>query len=359
MILSACAPVKTVVTHSPSAPTSTFTPVPPTGTPTVTPIPTATTTYAQAIYPFTIDGLRNHKYQSGKIKVVGTINQTEAYTSYLIEYPSDGLTVTGVMQIPTQGKPPYPVIVLNHGFFSRSVYRSGDGTDRAAEFLNKRGYLTLSSDYRSWAQSDLGPSLYYSGLAIDVVNLMNAIPSIPEADENRIGMWGHSMGGGVTMKVLTIDARVKAAVLYSTVSADQADVLAHWGLGCYGDVLSGERLIGCNSSDIIPLDLPAEIQDAYYDASTDPEVLREISPIFHLDLVTAPVQIHYGTRDGEEFAGAPPEWSRKLYQAFLDAGKPAKLFAYEGERHSFIGDPWFQFMEETVRFFDTYVKNAP
>jgi dienelactone hydrolase len=371
LFVTACAPAAATGTPLPVAPSATVTPRP-TRPPTVTPEPTAMMTYTQAMHPFTVEGLRQRDYQSGTVRVLGVIQQTDAFTSYLIEYPSDGLTITGVMQIPALGEPPFPVIVMNHGFFSRTVYRSGDGTDRAAEFLNKHGYLTLSSDYRSWAQSNSGPSLYYSGLAIDVVNLVRAIPSIPEADANRIGMWGHSMGGGVTMKVLTIlggrvapsgseertETTIRAAVLYSTVSADQADVLARWGLGCYGDILAGEALAGCNSSDIVPLDLPAEILNGYFDSSTDPVMLRAVSPIHHLDLVTAPVQIHYGTRDGEEFAGTPPEWSKKLYEAFLEAGKPARLFGYEGERHSFIGDAWFNFMAECLRFFDENVKNA-
>jgi dipeptidyl aminopeptidase/acylaminoacyl peptidase len=381
LMLVACrqAPAAHLSPAAPSAIASSpaFIPIPPTLTPTVTPVPTATLTIQQAIYPYTIDGLRAHDYHSGDVRILATLAETDDYTRYRIEYPSDGLTISGVMQVPTVGEAPYPVIVMNHGFFSRTVYGSGDGTDRAAEFLNKCGYLTLASDYRSWGKSDFGPSLFYSGLAIDVVNLLNAIPSIEQADPARIGMWGHSMGGGVTMKVLTIEGnnaalsgaassagsavegRIKAAVLYSTVSADQADVLERWGLGCYGDVLSGETRFGCNSSDIVPLDLPAEVLDAFYKAFTDPEILRRISPIFNLDYVTAPVQIHYGTRDGEVLSGTPPEWSTKLFQAFLDAGKPVKLFAYEGERHSFIGDPWYKFMEENVRFFDKYVKNAP
>jgi dipeptidyl aminopeptidase/acylaminoacyl peptidase len=358
MTLLACSPTPDL-TEAPSVtPTATAT-RPPTKTPTRTPVPTATLTYQQALYPYTVDGLRAHRYQSGKIRIVETYEETAYFTRYVIEYPSDGLTISGVMQIPTVGEEPYPVIVLNHGFFARPAYRSGDGTDRAAEFFNKRGYLTLSSDYRSWGTSDFGPSLFYSGLAIDVVNLLNAIPSIKEADPRRVGMWGHSMGGGVTMKVLVIDDRVKAAVVYSTVSADQADVLARWGLGCYGDVLAGESVAGCNSSDVVPLDLPTEVLDAFYEAARDPAMLRKISPIHNLDYVAAPVQIHYGTRDGEDFAGTPPEWSKKLYQALLDADKTAKLFGYEGERHSFIGDPWFNFMEECAKFFDEYVKNAP
>ncbi len=130
--------------------------VPDTPTPSVTPSPTATRTPEQALYPYTIEGLRKHKFQSGEITIRETLLETEDFTRYLIEYPSDGLTITGILQVPTIGEPPYPVIVMNHGFFSRTVYSSGDGTDRAAEFLNKRGYLTVSSDYRSWGDAEDG-----------------------------------------------------------------------------------------------------------------------------------------------------------------------------------------------------------
>ncbi len=389
LILTACASRADLGPAAPSQAFSSPAPLPatPAATPSRTPIPTATLTYRQAIQPYTIAGLRQRGYPGGAVTVLGVIEETKDFTSYLIEYPSDGLNIRGVMQIPTRGEPPYPVIVMNHGYFSRSAYRSGDGTDRAAEFLNTRGYLTLASDYRSWGTSDYGASLFYSGLAIDVVNLLVAIPSIPEADLARVGMWGHSMGGAVTMKALTIVGNnatlsgtggrvategsvprpgvaegqplVRAAVLYSTVSADQADALARWGLGCFGDVIAGESRADCNSSDILPPDLPAELLDAFSKAASDPETLRLISPIDHLDYVTAPVQIHYGTWDGAERSGTPPEWSIKLFNAFLEAEKPVKLVAYEGQRHSFIGEAWYQFMEATVRFFDQYVKNPP
>ncbi|HBX69596.1 MAG TPA: peptidase [Chloroflexi bacterium] len=347
-----------------------ITSVPPTLTPSPTPIPTT----EEWIQPYTIEGLRKHDYQGGKIKVGDVLDETEVYTRYAISYPSDGLTIMGVMQIPKTGKAPFPVIIMNHGFFSRLVYASGDGTDRAAEFFNRRGYLTLSSDYRSWGDSDIGPSLFYSGLVIDVINLLDAVPSIPQADPERIGMWGHSMGGGVTLKVLAVNAdrvvprimngrsktlpEIKAAVLYSTVSADDADIIARWGPGCIGDYIKGERLYGCNSSDILPLDLPPGLIQAYKDAANDPDLLKQVAAIHYLDDVTAPVQISYGTEDGTLFSGTPPEWSQKAYQAFLDAGKQAELFAYEGEGHSFVEDKWWAFMERSAQFFDKYVKNT-
>jgi len=327
----------------------------PSPVPTLTFTPSATPTVAELIFPYTIDGLRQHEFQTGEIHVRSTLDENEFYTSYLIDYPSDGLTITGIMQIPV-GEGPFPVILMNHGFFNRDVYRSGDGTDRASQFLAQYGYITLASDYRSWGDSDIGHSFFYSGLTTDVINLINAISSIPDADPNRIGMWGHSMGGGVTMKVLTIDSRVKAAVLYSPVSADDAEIINRWGVGCFGDIAAGEKIVGCNSSDVIPDDLPRAMQDAYRFAATDANTLKRIAPFYHLENITAPIQIHYGTEDGRLLSGTPPGWSIKLNQGLLDAGKQVELFQYEGQRHSFIGQRWFDFMGRTLRFFDKYLK---
>lgn len=325
--------------------------------PTLTLTPSPTSTIEEWITSFTIEGLRQHDYQGGKIHIRTTLSENDKFTTSLIDYPSDGLTITGVMQIPL-GEGPFPVILLNHGFFSRGVYNSGDGTDRAAAFLAEHGYITLASDYRSWGASDVGPSFFYSGLAIDTINLINAVPSIEQADPQRIGMWGHSMGGGVTMKVLTIDSRIKAAVLYSPVSADFADIIERWGPGCFGDVAQGELIVGCNSSDVIPGDLPRNLQDAYRFVASDAEMLQKASPFYHLEYVNVPVQIHYGTEDGKFLSGTPPQWSVKITQGLRDAGKQAEMYQYEGEGHSFIGQPWFDFMTRTLRFFDRYVKNT-
>jgi dipeptidyl aminopeptidase/acylaminoacyl peptidase len=193
---------------------------------------------------------------------------------------------------------------------------------------------------------------------IDVINLINALPSIKAADLDRMGMWGHSMGGGVTIKVLTIDPRVRAAVLYSPVSADFVDVIARWGPGCFGDVAQGELIVGCNSSDILAEDLPREVHEAYNLAATDADTLSRISPYYFLDDVDVPVQIHYGTEDGKTLSGTPPQWSVKLTQGLREAGQAVELYQYEGEGHSFIGQPWFDFMTRTLLFFDQYVKNT-
>jgi dienelactone hydrolase len=364
-LVAACQPSSPSLPSTLPAPHAIIETITPSPVPTQTFTPSPTPTIEELIFPYTIDGLRQHDFQSGKIHIHSTLDdENQFYTSYLIDYPSDGLTITGMMQIPV-GKGPFPVIIMNHGFFSRSMYLSGDGTDRASPYLAEHGYITLASDYRSWGESDIAESFFYSGLVIDVINLINAIPSIPKADPSRIGIWGHSMGGGVTMKVLAVldgrnmnaETRIKAALLYSPVSADDADIINRWGMGCFGDIAEGEQIIGCNSSDVIPIDLPRNLQDAYRFAASDEDTLKEFSPIYHLNLINVPIQIHYGTEDGKFISGTPPQWSVKLTQALRDAGKDVELLQYEGEGHSFIGQPWFDFMSRTLRFFDKYVKN--
>jgi dienelactone hydrolase len=364
-ILAACQPASISPTAALPSPHVVIETIAPSPIPTEIFTPSPTPTIDELIFPYTIEGLRQREYQSGEIHIRATLDENARYTSYLINYPSDGLTITGVMQIPV-GEGPFPVILMNHGFFARSVYNSGDGTDRSSAFLAERGYITLASDYRSWGASEEGESFFYSGLVIDVINLLKAIPSIPQADPIRVGIWGHSMGGGVTIKVLEVveagssrpESQIKAAVLYSTVSADFSEIIARWGMGCFGNVAEGELIIGCNSSDVIPADLPQNLQEAYRFTANDADSLKKVSPLYHLENITVPIQIHYGTEDGQTLNGTPPEWSVTLTQELRDAGKYAELYQYDGERHSFVSQPWFDFMERVVRFFDKYVKNT-
>ena len=65
--------------------------------PTITFTPSPTPTIAELIFPYTIEGLREHNFQGGSIHIRTILEETEKFTAYLIDYPSDGLTITGVM----------------------------------------------------------------------------------------------------------------------------------------------------------------------------------------------------------------------------------------------------------------------
>lgn len=339
------APPLVAVIHATATALPTFTPA---ITPTSTPLP-------HLMYPYTIAGLREREFTGGEISLDVRIGLTDEFSTYLISYPSDGLRITGVLNIPA-GEGRFPVIVMNHGFYPRSDYSSGDGSQRAAEYLAQHGYITISSDYRTWGGSDFGISFFHTGLVTDVMNLLASLDSIPQAGTSRIGMWGHSMGGGITTKILTLDSPVKAAVLYAPNSADDADLIARWGYGCIGDIAAGELLDTCNSADVIPDSLPAEMITAYVESAQSPERMREVAPYYYLDSITIPVQIHIGSADGDYIGSTPPEWSYKLNQGLLDAGADVEMFVYDGQRHSFTGDAWYVFMDRAIAFFDENLK---
>ncbi|MDX9993604.1 MAG: alpha/beta fold hydrolase [Anaerolineales bacterium] len=343
------APAPTVDLPSPGVQVVTLTEPPIVTTPpTSLPSPTP---QRDIIFPYTIAGLRERDYPAGEIRVGAPLLVTDAFTRYPIAYTSDGLTITGILQAPP-GDGPFPVIVLNHGYYNRAEYRSGDGTDRIAETLNQHGYLTVSSDFRGWGGSDSGPSLFHTGLVVDVMHLLTAIPSLPQADPQRVGMLGHSMGGGITTKILTLETSLRAAVLYAPNSADDADLIARWGYGCIGDISVAQ----CNSADTLPAELPVELLGAYRQAALYSQRMREIAPINHLGGIRIPVQIHIGEADGDYIGSTPPEWSYKLYDALILANVPAELFRYPGQRHSFTDQGRELFLERVVEFFDLHIK---
>jgi dipeptidyl aminopeptidase/acylaminoacyl peptidase len=318
--------------------------------------PVIATATPDPIYPFTLAGLQARPYAGGEIRVRAVLAETAGFTRSYIEYPSDGLTITGIMQSPP-GIGPFPVIILLHGYFDRTDYWSGADTEEAAEFFNRHGYLTIAPDFRSWGESDTGASLFHSGLVIDTLNLISSLPSLPQVDPAQVGLWGHSMGGGVATKVLVVDSRIKAAVLYAPNSADDADIIGRWGPGC----LPGQSEVAgdkCNPAEIIPPDLSPEIVQAYQNMAATPELLRQVAPLYHLEQVTAPVQIHIGTADGAGAAETPPEWSEKLYQTLQAAGKEVAYFVYPNQGHFFSGESWGLLLERAVTLFDEQLKDS-
>lgn len=304
------------------------------------------------LQPYTIAAMRQRDYPGGPIDVRHVMEETSQFTQRYFAYPSDGLTITGSMHVPT-GEGPFPVLILLHGFWPRDSYTVGTDTWQEAEFFAQNGYLTLAPDYRSWGESEWGPNFFHMGLVADVLNLMSAAETLPMADAANIGLFGHSMGGGITTKVLTVDDRAKAAVLYASNSAEDIDLINRWGLGC----LPGEPIEGCNPAEVILDDTPDEVIEMYRTAVTNPTLLQEISPIYHLDAITVPMQIHIGTEDGQTVGGTPPEWSYKLADALDAADREAELFVYEGEGHFFAGESWPLMLNRALALFDAELRS--
>jgi uncharacterized protein len=316
-----------------------------------TPALQATATPSHPLFPYTIAGLQARDYPGGILRIRSTESINPTFTRYYVDYPSDGLTITTMMNVPS-GEGPFPVVVMLHGYYDRATYWSGLGTWQAAEYLSQNGYLTIAPDFRTWGESDHDVNFFATGLVTDTLNLISSLPSVSQADPTRVGIWGHSMGGGVAIKALVVDPRIRAGVLYAPNSANDADLIDRWGPGCLPgqSEAAGDK---CNPAEVIPTDLPEYIIEAYLDAAYDPVMLQQIAPIYYLDNVTAPIQIHIGTADGAALVQTPPEWSERLYLALESSEKTVEYYSYVGQGHFLNGQSWTTMMQRTLNFFNT------
>jgi acetyl esterase/lipase len=163
------------------------------------------------------------------------------------------------------------------------------------------------------------------------------------------------MGGGIVTKVLAVDDRAQAAVLYAPNSADDADLIDRWGPGCLPgqSEAAGDQ---CNPAEVIPPDTPPGLIDAYLTAAADPEFLRQVAPLFYLENIDALLQIHVGTADGQSLVETPVDWSAKLADALQIAGRDVIYFTYEGQGHFFTGDSWNTLLDRALALFEDQLK---
>src|SRR5262245_50463287 len=222
--LTACAPAVQPPTITP-----TFAPSPtqvPTATQTATVVPTPSPT-PDAYFAYTNDYLRSRSYGGGQIEFVEIMGQNLYFTRYLIRYPSDGLNIYGFANIPNDGNQ-HPVIIALHGYIDPAIYHTLDYTTHYADALASAGYVVFHPNLRGYQPSDSGDNLFRVGMATDVLNLIALIQAqsggadpLRNANQDLIGLWGHSMGGGISTRVLTVTDDVKAAVLYGSMSGDE------------------------------------------------------------------------------------------------------------------------------------------
>ena len=305
-------------TPTPPPPTATLTPAPPTNTPTATTSPTPDP-YAG----LTIDDLVARTYGAGTLQIEKTLAVTDAFTRTLVSYPSDDLTVYGFMNEPvTTG--PHPVVLVLHGYVNPTSYNTLTYTTRYADALARAGYLVIHPNFRNHPPSDSGDNTFRVGYAFDVLNLVGIVRNtagtdgpLARADGEDIGLFGHSMGGAVAIKAVTVDPDIDAAVLYGSMSGDERLNYERYG-----------RRGGAP------------------ELATSEEDLQRISPIYHLERIQASLAVHHGENDGD----VPPDWSRDLCEKLEAIEKPADCFTYPGQGHIFSGESDALFLQRVISF---------
>ena len=127
-----------------------------------------------------------------------------------VKFQSEGTTCQGWLYTPDSGAGPHPIVVMAGGWcYVREIVMP-----HYAEFFVRAGLAVLIFDYRRLGASDGEPRQHIDprDQVEDYKNAVSFVRRLPEADPERVGVWGISYSGGHVLQVGATDPRVKCIV---------------------------------------------------------------------------------------------------------------------------------------------------
>ena len=236
-----------------------------------------------------------------------------------VHWRSENLRAQGWLIGPrhvTAGK--HPLLVIIHGGPSSAVqprYIAAGGQygidfDFTHELIERGYYIFYPNPRGSYGQGEAFTRAnvrdFGGGDLRDILAGIDAVEKIAPIDDARIGAYGHSYGGWMTMWANTQTRRFKAIV--------SGAGIANW-----------TSYYGQNGIDqwMIPF-FGASVYD-------DPAAYRAASPIEFIKQAKTPTLIYVGERDVE----CPAPQSQEYWHALKALGTPTQLVIYAGEGHRF------------------------
>lgn len=299
--------------------------------------------------PLQISEMRKQTYPGSDITVEDTLDPGSNYQRYYVSYKSDGLKIYALMTVPNGTKPVtgWPVIVFNHGFIPPAEYKTTERYIAYVDGFARSGYIVFRSDYRGHDQSEGAAGGAYSspGYTNDVLNAVASLKKYKDTDPERIGMWGHSMGGYITLRSMVVTNDIKAGVIWGGVVAPYTDLISGWRRGPPGTTPNppptGSLSRGWRGS----------LASLYGSPQQNPEFWKSISANSYVSEISGPIQLHHSTTDET----VPVEFSQTLNKELEAASKTVEYYEYPGDNHN-INANFNIAMQRSIEFFDKYVK---
>ncbi|RLI62396.1 MAG: hypothetical protein DRO67_07170 [Candidatus Asgardarchaeum californiense] len=276
---------------------------------------------------------------------------------WLFSYVSDGYVIYGIMIEPSENGT-YPIIIANHG----GVKGIPEHTLSWNIELAKRGYVVFISSYRGeyLILDDMGKSIKIvdeynntvnplSGGPIcgydevhDVLNLIECAKTLKNTYSDKIGVYGSSHGGLLTLLTLERSADVKCGVEFYGVISQIRQYIRY-----LDDPASA-------SWDIYPTEFRTMSQEEQLD------YIHKADPMLCVEKINAPLLVMVGDQDSDSIVEGHQDLI-KLMEAY-----PNKIFEYkfyDGEGHNFNYwsgntepnqnqlDSW----NRMISFFETYL----
>ena len=200
------------------------------------------------------------------------------------------------------------------------------------QYLLHKGYMVLAVDYRG--SIGYGREFmhgHYMDLGgkdcDDVIKGAEYLRSLDFVNPDRIGVWGLSYGGFLTLQAIIREPDMFRAAIDVAGVTDWTD----WAKDPDGGWIRGR------------MGLPEENQELYHSTA----------PINFVEKINTPLLVLHGTAD----FNVPFYESVRLVDALVKHKKNFELMVYPGEVHYFTWNPtWEDALSRVERFFDKYPK---
>jgi len=271
------------------------------------------------------------KYDGTLIRVVeeGTIETLKEYRispkTFFTFTTSDGISLNGWMIKPHEFDPTkrYPVLMYVYGGpGSQTVRNQWEGGNFFwYQLLAQKGYMIVSVDGRgTGGRGKDFESITYRNLGEwetqDQIEAARYLASLPYVDSSRIGIWGWSYGGYMTLMSMLLGADVfKAGISGAPVT--------HWK---FYDTIYTERYM------LTPKE--------------NPEGYERSAPLTHAGKLKGDLLIIHGTADDNV------HWQNtvSMVHALIKEKKQFQTFYYPGHYHGIRGDARVHLYEMMTKF---------
>lgn len=256
-----------------------------------------------------------------------------------ISYTSrDGLTIHGYLTLPLGYEPKnLPVVVNPHGGpWARDYW----GFNPEVQFLANNGYAVLQMNFRGstgYGREFWEASFKQWGRTMqdDITDGVNWLIEQGIADPDRVAIYGGSYGGYATLAGLTLTPELYAAgvdyVGVSNLFTFMNTIPPYWKP---------------------MLDMLAEMVGH---PETDSLMLAEVSPVFHVDKIQAPLFVAQGANDPRVNKAE----SDQIVEALRARGVDVEYMVKDNEGHGFGNEEnRFDFYRAMITFLDKHLKPA-
>ncbi len=282
-----------------------------------------------------IEAMRQRDYPGSEIIIEETLDAGRNYERYIASYISEGNKIYGLLTIPNgETEQKYPIIAFIHGYIAPSEYKTTERYVAYQDGLARNGFITFKIDLRGHGKSE-GEAVnghYSDKYVVDTINAINSLKMLEKANADKVGIWGHSNGGGIGLRTMVVSDEVDAGVFWA------------------GVVGSFEGMLETYNSKIPFLNLERNIPEIVKTngkPSQNPEFWQKIDPYTYLADIKGAIQLHHGTSDDS----VPVELSRLLRDEMVEVGGIVELYEYEGADHNLSAPAFGVAMERTIEFF--------